>query len=131
MRERTMKAYGSWASLVAIFLCAAAGSHIIADHISARASQKKSMESKSIQPLQRIDEGQLRSKILKMTYGSGEPAVTHTRICMNAGSRPAQVAPEDNRSEKLALTSSRSLCDYSVPLQAIEQTARTGRDKRS
>jgi quercetin dioxygenase-like cupin family protein len=81
-----MVAYKSWISLVAVFLCAAAGSHIVADQISAHVLRNKSDKrvctaSSHPQPKPKLAESHLEVKVLKVTYGPGEFSQPHPHPC--------------------------------------------------
>lgn len=80
-----MIAYKSWASLVVIFLCAAAGSHIVANRISAHMSHDKPAPKEECSALSRdsldLKDKHLDVEMLEVTYGPGEFSLPRAHSC--------------------------------------------------
>lgn len=99
-----MIAYRSWAGIVVIFLCAAAGSHIIADHITAHVSQKSCIEpvrDASLPKRTAWDEYR-QAKMLKVTYGPGQLSISPSDMRLHAsiGNAPKNLLPVQTNSEQ-------------------------------
>ena len=79
-----MIAYKSWASLVVIFLCAAAGSHVVANRISAHMSRNKPVVKEEC-PFSHASLSlagkHLDVEMVDVTYGPGEFSQPHSHPC--------------------------------------------------
>jgi hypothetical protein len=92
-----MKAYGSWASLVVIFLCAAAGSHIIADRISTHLTEKKCAVTVSPAPMPQPGKERLKPEAtLHAAQGHDAFSRSHWQLCSVINSRKAQAMTSIN-----------------------------------
>lgn len=79
-----MIAYRSWVSLAISFLCAALGSHIVANHIYAHVSQSRAAERARVafsHALPQLDGNHLEAKIVEVTYAPGESSTSHSHPC--------------------------------------------------
>jgi hypothetical protein len=128
MQECTMKLYGSWASLVVIFLCAAAGSHIIADRVSAHLTQKKCMAD--VRPLSQT--GGETANFTKLNTAQSGDGFLHRQLCSAIGSRHLKASTPAGASVRgTSRLLSRFVCECNVPVHVAAPEGQPVGGKRS
>jgi hypothetical protein len=130
MQECTMKLYGSWASLVVIFLCAAAGSHIIADRVSAHLIQKKCMAD--VRPLSLSQTGGEALNPTRLNAAQSHDGFLHRQLCSAIGSGHVQASTPVGASVRgTSRLLSHFVCECNVPVHVAAPEGQPVGGKRS